>query len=102
MNNCKSCGIEWTEHLGMIGTCKRVQDQAAEIERLKTEVERLNNIGRNLWAGWPEALYPGMTESLHGHKCHHPKMILCKTCGTGRCPAAGDERMKCTGRNEPG
>jgi hypothetical protein len=29
-------------------------------------------------------------------------MILCKTCGNKRCPAAGDERYKCTGSNEPG
>jgi hypothetical protein len=42
-DKCTSCGIEWTEHLGMIGTCKRVQDQAAEIERLKAEVERLKS-----------------------------------------------------------
>jgi len=41
-DKCESCGIEWTEHLGITGTCKRVQDQAAEIERLKAEIEALN------------------------------------------------------------
>jgi len=81
MSKCESCGIAWTDHLGITGTCKRAQEQAveieqlkAEVERLKAEVERLNNIGRNQWAGWPEALYSGITESLHGHKCHHPIM----------------------------
>jgi archaellum component FlaC len=46
MSKCTSCGIDWTEHLGITGTCKRVQDQAAEIERLKAEIERLTKSER--------------------------------------------------------
>lgn len=35
MSKCESCGVRWCDHLGITGTCKRVQDQAQEIAKLK-------------------------------------------------------------------
>jgi hypothetical protein len=88
MSKCESCGVAWTDHLGITGTCKRVQDQAAEIERLKAEIKSL----RESWHG----------PDLQEHPIGHPKMIFCQTCGHKRCPSAADDRYKCTGSNEPG
>ena len=41
MSKCESCGADWTDPLGITGTCKRVQEQASEIARLKAEVAEL-------------------------------------------------------------
>jgi len=39
---CKSCGIPFIDHLGIIGTCKMYQDALIEIESLKNKINRLN------------------------------------------------------------
>tara|TARA_R110000868_G_scaffold84519_2_gene238207 strand:- start:4263 stop:4454 length:192 start_codon:yes stop_codon:yes gene_type:complete len=54
---CESCGIAWTDHLGITGTCKRVQEQAKEIAKLKAEIERLHKIERDRYAGWAKELF---------------------------------------------
>jgi hypothetical protein len=54
-----------------------VQEQAGEIEQLKAEIERLNKVERDRFDFWATELlnlHPGITKSLHGHKCHHPIM----------------------------
>jgi hypothetical protein len=38
---CESCGVEWTDHHWNTATCKTVHEQAAEIAKLKAEIERL-------------------------------------------------------------
>ena len=57
MNKCGVCGVHWCDHLGILGTCKLVQEQASEIERLKAESERLHKIERDRWTGWTKALF---------------------------------------------
>ena len=52
MSKCESCGVNWTDHLGITGTCKRVQEQAKEIARLKAKIERMHKIERDRWTGW--------------------------------------------------
>ncbi len=95
MSKCKICGRYWTDHDGIQVTCERAQEQAAEIERLKAEIERLHKIERDRFDFWA-------TELLNLHAAMQLRMQFCKTCGNKRCPSAGDERMKCTGSNEPG
>lgn len=40
-DNCPCCGIPWTEHLGIIGTCKGLLDAKNEIKRLNRELKGL-------------------------------------------------------------
>lgn len=39
--SCESCGRKWIDHDGIIRTCKRSQDQAEEITRLKQLIRDL-------------------------------------------------------------
>ncbi len=94
-SKCKICGRYWTDHDGIQVTCERAQEQAAEIERLKAEIERLHKIERDRFDFWANEL-------LNLHPAMQLRMQFCKTCGNKRCPAAGDERYKCTCSNEPG
>ena len=57
MSKCRSCGVDWTDHLGITGTCKLVQEQAEEIERLKAQIERLHKMERDRWTGWAKELF---------------------------------------------
>ena len=49
---CPSCGAAWTDHLGMIGTCRQLQEARAEIDRLR----EVRETERAAWAGEVERL----------------------------------------------
>ena len=58
MSKCESCGVNWTDHLGVTGTCKRNGDQAEEIAKLKAEIERLHKIELDRWISIRDQLPP--------------------------------------------
>jgi hypothetical protein len=37
--HCQSCGVQFANHLGLIGTCQKLKEANAEIERLKAICE---------------------------------------------------------------
>jgi len=49
---CESCGIPWTKHLGMEGTCKALQDSLAREANYREQIEALlterNELAANL------------------------------------------------------
>ena len=57
MSKCGACGVRWCDHLGILGTCKLVQDQAKEIAKLKAEIERLHKNERDRYTGWAKELF---------------------------------------------
>ena len=57
MSKCRSCGVDWSEHVGIVLTCETVQSQAEEIAKLKAEIERLHKIERDRWTGWAKDLF---------------------------------------------
>ena len=63
MSKCESCGVDWTDHLGITGTCKLVQDQAEEIAKLKAEIERLHKFER-------EQIYDFRQAAKHSASCN--------------------------------
>ena len=38
---CESCGTSWRKHLGIQGTCAKLQEAEQKIERLQAIVDRL-------------------------------------------------------------
>lgn len=49
---CESCGVPWTDHLGMIGTCRQLQEARAEIATLKAQVATLTVQNEGLCDLW--------------------------------------------------
>ena len=75
MSKCESCGVDWTDHLGISGTCKRVQDQAEEIERLKAEIARLQKIERDRYTGWAQQLFDIKQAAIRSASCNEPGQV---------------------------
>ena len=59
---CPSCGVAWVEHLGMIGTCRELQQARADILVLAAEIDRLRNVQASQNAAWA-----GEVERLNAH-----------------------------------
>lgn len=38
---CESCGVPWTEHLGIMGTCKRLRESLAREVNYREQIEAL-------------------------------------------------------------
>ena len=64
-DRCPSCGVAYIDHLGLIGTCRKLQEAVAELHRyrvgdLMAERDRyreaLNNIRTQIAAGTPSNL----------------------------------------------
>lgn len=35
--NCISCGVSYTDHMGLVGVCRQLQEAKAKIEQLKSD-----------------------------------------------------------------
>lgn len=50
-------------------------------------------------AGYEKAI---QEQPINSSSLTATKMIVCSECGNKRCPKASDQRLDCTGSNEPG
>jgi len=83
MSKCESCGVAWSKHLGITGTCKRVQEQAAEIKRLQAEIERWHKIERERWTGWAQQLFDVKQNAIRSASCNDPQAAATNRAGCG-------------------
>ena len=40
-SKCDACGVAWSEHLGLAGTCAELREALAEIERLRVALSAI-------------------------------------------------------------
>lgn len=59
---CPSCGVAYVDHLGLIGTCRQLQEARADILVLAAEIDRLRNVQATQNAAWA-----GEVERLNAH-----------------------------------
>lgn len=50
LKHCQSCGKPYTEHLGIIGTCAKLQEATKEIERLRRVI--LDEVPKKMRSEW--------------------------------------------------
>ncbi len=54
-DTCAWCGVPWTEHLGIVGTCASLQHANAEIKKLRQKIRMLEKRNEVAYLSWRKA-----------------------------------------------
>lgn len=50
---CESCGVQWADHVGIMGTCARLQAAEQRVAELERAIAPFRDIARGIPDNWP-------------------------------------------------